>query len=248
MLIAFRPTRAQRRAADAIARILLFLAAAAMAAVGASLLLALMAGEAGAAEGVPMKPTEAQTGALFLKTAPGETRAVPLVTTDADIRVSGMVARARVRQVFRNPNDDWYEGVYVFPLPENAAVDRLRIRVGERVIEGVIKERQAPKRPTSRRRRPASAPRCSSRSGRTYSPRASPTSGRARRSRSNWSTSRRCAMTPAGTACVSRPWSGRDTSRDCPSLRRRRRAGRRRPIRCPTRRVSHRPSLDPPRV
>ena len=145
MLIAFRPTRAQRRAADAIARILLFLAAAAMAAVGASLLLALMAGEAGAAEGVPMKPTEAQTGALFLKTAPGETRAVPLVTTDADIRVSGMVARARVRQVFRNPNDDWYEGVYVFPLPENAAVDRLRIRVGERVIEGVIKERQAAK-------------------------------------------------------------------------------------------------------
>jgi Ca-activated chloride channel family protein len=145
MLIAFRPTRAQRRAADAVARVLLFLAAAAMAAVGASLLLALMAGEAAATEVVPMKPKEAQTGALLLKTAAGETLAVPLVATDADIRVSGMVARARVRQVFRNPSDDWHEGIYVFPLPENAAVDRLRIRVGERVIEGQIRERQAAK-------------------------------------------------------------------------------------------------------
>jgi Ca-activated chloride channel family protein len=142
MLITFRPTRAQRRAADAVARFLLFLAAAAMAAVGASLLLALLAGEAAAA-GMPMKATEAQTGTLLLESAPGETIAVPLVATDVDVRVSGMVARARVRQVFRNPSADWYEGVYVFPLPENAAVDRLRIRIGERVIEGEIRERQA---------------------------------------------------------------------------------------------------------
>jgi Ca-activated chloride channel family protein len=35
--------------------------------------------------------------------------------------------------------------VYVFPLPEDAAVDRLRMQVGERLIEGVIQERQAAK-------------------------------------------------------------------------------------------------------
>jgi Ca-activated chloride channel family protein len=48
-----------------------------------------------------------------------------------------------VVQTFQNPQPDWYEGVYVFPLPENAAVDHLRLRVGERVIEGEIRERRA---------------------------------------------------------------------------------------------------------
>jgi hypothetical protein len=33
--------------------------------------------------------------------------------------------------------------VYVFPLPEDAAVDHLRMRVGERVVEGQIRERAA---------------------------------------------------------------------------------------------------------
>jgi Ca-activated chloride channel family protein len=63
-----------------------------------------------------------------------------------EIKVSGSVARARVTQTFRNPSDDWLEGVYVFPLPENAAVDKLRMRIGERVVEGEIRERAAAKR------------------------------------------------------------------------------------------------------
>ena len=66
-----------------------------------------------------------------------------LVSTDVTIRVAGPVARARVVQTFENNQAEWYEGVYVFPLPENAAVDRLRLRVGHRVIEGEIKERGA---------------------------------------------------------------------------------------------------------
>src|SRR5262249_24514861 len=55
--------------------------------------------------------------------------AAPLLHTDVDIKVSGIVARARVTQTFRNPFDEWFEGVYVFPLPENAAVDRLKMRI-----------------------------------------------------------------------------------------------------------------------
>ena len=55
------------------------------------------------------------------------------------------MARATVRQSFRNPHADWFEGIYSFPLPENAAVDHLRMRIGERVVEGEIRERQAAK-------------------------------------------------------------------------------------------------------
>ena len=102
----------------------------------------LLAQEAQAAEFVPMQPAQAQQGTLLLK-SDGGTLAVPAVATDAEIRVSGIVARAVVRQTYRNPHDAWFEGIYVFPLPENAAVDHLRMKVGERVIEGDIKERQA---------------------------------------------------------------------------------------------------------
>ena len=80
---------------------------------------------------------------LVLRAAERAPIVAPLVSTDVTIRVAGPVARARVVQVFENPESEWYEGVYVFPLPENAAVDRLRLRVGHRVIEGEIKERGA---------------------------------------------------------------------------------------------------------
>lgn len=102
----------------------------------------LLANDARADELVPMKPAQVQQGTLLLK-ADGTTLAVPAVATDAEIRVSGIVARAVVRQTYRNPYDEWFEGIYVFPLPENAAVDHMRMRIGRRVIEGDIKERQA---------------------------------------------------------------------------------------------------------
>ena len=44
----------------------------------------------------------------------------PAVRTDVDIRVTGFILRAEVSQRFENATDAWLEGVYVFPLPENA--------------------------------------------------------------------------------------------------------------------------------
>ncbi len=102
----------------------------------------LLANDAQAAELQAMKPKEVQQGTLLLKSE-GATLAVPAVATEAEIRVSGIVARAVVRQTYRNPYDTWFEGIYVFPLPENAAVDHMRMKIGHRVIEGDIKERQA---------------------------------------------------------------------------------------------------------
>lgn len=86
-------------------------------------------------------PAEAKEGALLLRARGGDEVMAPLLGTDVTFRVSGPVARARVVQTFRNPHDVWYEGIYVFPLPENGAVDRLRLRVGNRVVEGEIRER-----------------------------------------------------------------------------------------------------------
>ena len=59
--------------------------------------------------------------------------------------VSGPTARTIVTQRFENPADGFVEGVYVFPLPENSAVDTLKIIAGNRVIVGEVKERQEAK-------------------------------------------------------------------------------------------------------
>jgi len=68
------------------------------------------------------------------------------MNTDIDAQISGLVARVSVRQVFQNGGTEWVEGIYVFPLPDNAAVDRLRMHIGERFIEGEIREKEAAKK------------------------------------------------------------------------------------------------------
>lgn len=84
----------------------------ALAVVAAAGMLLFAADGAEASTLVPMKPQDAAGGTLLLKSnANGETFAVPLLATDVEIRVSGMVARAAVRQRFRNPHADWYEGI-----------------------------------------------------------------------------------------------------------------------------------------
>jgi Ca-activated chloride channel family protein len=86
-------------------------------------------------------------GSLLLRTPePGRFVPAPTVATEVHMRITGMVARVRVSQRFENPGRDWAEGVYVFPLPETAAVDRMRMRIGERVIEGRIGERAEAKK------------------------------------------------------------------------------------------------------
>ncbi len=89
-------------------------------------------------------------GRLLFKTAqPGRFLPAPTLKTDVRIAVTGLIARATVTQEFLNPSlekDAWAEGVYVFPLPDTAAVDHLRMKIGERVIEGQIKEKAEAKK------------------------------------------------------------------------------------------------------
>jgi Ca-activated chloride channel family protein len=91
-------------------------------------------------------PAESGQGMLFLKEGNGGKVGAPLLFTDVQMDVTGIVARVRVKQRFVNPTAQWREGVYVFPLPELAAVDRLKMHIGERAIEGIIKERGEAKR------------------------------------------------------------------------------------------------------
>ncbi len=81
---------------------------------------------------------ESLEGGLFVE--------APMVATDVSLDVTGPIVRARVTQRFENPSDQWVEGVYVFPLPDGAGVDTLRILIGDRAIEGEVQERQEARR------------------------------------------------------------------------------------------------------
>lgn len=84
---------------------------------------------------------QAQRGLLF-KDEKGTTVYAPVLGTTVEVRVTGIIARARVTQIFKNPSSEWIEGVYIFPLPEGAAVDTLKMKVGDRTLAGVIRDKQ----------------------------------------------------------------------------------------------------------
>ncbi|HEV7692190.1 MAG TPA: VIT domain-containing protein, partial [Hyphomonadaceae bacterium] len=86
---------------------------------------------------------EVSSGSLLIASStPGRYVEAPLVAADVKMDIAGPVIRTRLTQRFTNPTDKWVEGVYAFPLPEDAAVDTLRVIIGDKFIEGDIKERK----------------------------------------------------------------------------------------------------------
>jgi Ca-activated chloride channel family protein len=91
-------------------------------------------------EAAPGKVTQ---GALRALAEDGQPRAdCPLKRTDVKASVSGSLARVTVTQEFHNPFDEKIEAVYVFPLPQMAAVDDMTMIVGDRTVKGRIKRRE----------------------------------------------------------------------------------------------------------
>lgn len=92
-------------------------------------------------------PTSSE-GGLLLRGEPAEpggvARSVPAVRLGTDIvaDVDGQTARVTVTQAFRNTSDEWMEATYLYPLPEDGAVDTLKMVVGDRIFEGEIKPRE----------------------------------------------------------------------------------------------------------
>ena len=85
-------------------------------------------------------------GTLRAKTAEGKTVECPLKHTSVSAEVSGFLAEVYVRQTFHNPLDEKIEAVYVFPLPQNSAVDEMVMIVGKRDIYGEIHKRREARR------------------------------------------------------------------------------------------------------
>ncbi|MFH0910435.1 MAG: VIT domain-containing protein [Planctomycetota bacterium] len=71
---------------------------------------------------------------------------LPLKHTDVKARVEAFLATVQVKQEYENPYEEKIEAVYVFPLPQDAAVTDFLLVIGDRRIRGMIREKEEAKR------------------------------------------------------------------------------------------------------
>ncbi len=88
---------------------------------------------------------ERPVGGLYVQTTDQKKQAFTLTNTDVKGKISGNISRVEVTQTFQNPYEKPLEAIYVFPLPDQAAVDDMEIMIGDRVIKGNIKKREEAK-------------------------------------------------------------------------------------------------------
>ncbi len=89
-----------------------------------------------------------QTGQLLFnpEKSGGQFSLAPTLSTNVQMDIAGVVAKVEVSQAFSNTTSDWQHGTYVFPLPHDSAINAFSMKVGERLIEGEIKEKQQAKK------------------------------------------------------------------------------------------------------
>ncbi|HEY5951669.1 MAG TPA: VIT domain-containing protein, partial [Kofleriaceae bacterium] len=79
---------------------------------------------------------------FFVEGAKPGVEALPLESTKADVHITGVIADVVVKQTYRNDGDRTISARYVFPASTRAAVYGMKMKIGTRVIEAKIKERE----------------------------------------------------------------------------------------------------------
>ncbi len=80
-------------------------------------------------------------GEMVIRSA-GVERSMPIQSSEVDLQVTGMLVHGRTTQTFVNPADHVIEAVYRFPLPERATLHAMEMRIGDRRIVSVVREKE----------------------------------------------------------------------------------------------------------
>ncbi|HEY1537629.1 MAG TPA: VIT domain-containing protein, partial [Polyangiaceae bacterium] len=67
--------------------------------------------------------------------------AVRLAAHSVRVRIAGAMARTEIDEVFENSSDDVLEGIYRFPIPTGAKIERLALEVDGKLEEGAFVDR-----------------------------------------------------------------------------------------------------------
>ncbi|MEL7420747.1 MAG: VIT domain-containing protein, partial [Cyanobacteria bacterium J06555_3] len=89
----------------------------------------------------PQPKINSNFGGLYSYSQGGKVQTLPLQQTAVNAKIAGNLSRVEVTQTFSNPSNQPIEAVYQFPLPDDAAVDEMEIRIGDRIIRGNIKKK-----------------------------------------------------------------------------------------------------------
>jgi len=85
-------------------------------------------------------------GVLYASVENGKKLILPLKKTDVDIDVTSGIVQANVTQTYTNDTHSTLEAIYIFPLPSNATVTDMELRVGNRIISSEVQEKKQAKR------------------------------------------------------------------------------------------------------
>ncbi len=67
---------------------------------------------------------------------------LPLKHTAVDAVIDGYISTVNVTQQFENPFSEKIEAIYMFPLPEKAAISEFVLVIGDRRIRGILREKE----------------------------------------------------------------------------------------------------------
>ena len=101
----------------------------------------------GVAQARPEEPDDRTLSPyFFVKSDDPALDRLPVKSTSASVRISGVIADVLVTQLYRNEGKKPLEAIYVFPASTRAAVYGMKMTIGKRVIEAQIKKRDEARR------------------------------------------------------------------------------------------------------
>lgn len=83
---------------------------------------------------------------FFVENEASGTESFPLKNTDVSVQVNGVIADVVVRQTYGNEGKTPINARYIFPASTRAAVQGMKMTMGEKVIVAKIKEKEAAKK------------------------------------------------------------------------------------------------------
>ncbi len=78
---------------------------------------------------------------FFVKSEDDSIDKMPLLHTEANVNIAGVIADVKVTQLYKNEGKKSIEAIYIFPASTRAAVYDMRMTIGERTIVAKIEEK-----------------------------------------------------------------------------------------------------------
>jgi Ca-activated chloride channel family protein len=90
----------------------------------------------------PEKGDKCASPYFFVKSDDAEHDQLPLRSTETEVNIAGVIANVKIVQQYKNEGKKPIEAIYIFPASTRAAVHTLHMKIGERTIIAVVKERK----------------------------------------------------------------------------------------------------------